>query len=52
MGTSSVVLRVLLFTVVLAGIAAAQSGNATVSATVTVATSALIHGVTIKEPNT
>jgi hypothetical protein len=43
---------VLLFVIVPAGSAVAQSGNATVSGTVTDPTSALIPGVTIKATNT
>jgi len=48
----SVVFRVLLLIVFLAESAAAQSGNATVSGTVTDSTSALIPGVTVKATNT
>ena len=43
---------VLVFILAFAGTAAAQSGNATVSGTVTDSTSALIPGVTIKATNT
>ena len=52
MRTLSVVFRVLLFVTFLGATAAAQSSNATVSGTVTDATSALIPGVTIKATNT
>src|SRR5262245_44854308 len=52
MRTLSVLFRMLLVVALLSGSAAAQSGNATVSGTVTDATSALIPGVTIKATNT
>ena len=52
MRTLPIVVCVLLLFIVPAGSAVAQSGNATVSGTVTDSTSALIPGVTIKATNT